>query len=70
MIKEGGKLGVNGVRRFFTVLFLFAISNTILFFYVIKQLFSTDFEIGKLMFVFLVFIIGLAVTIYASYRAY
>ena len=70
LIKEGGKLGVNGVKRFFTVLFLFAISNTILFFYAIKRLFSTDFEFSKLMFVILVFILGLAVTIYASYRAY
>jgi len=70
LIKEGGKLGVNGVKRFFTVLFLFSISNTILFFYSISRLFSTDFEFSKIFFVFLVLIIGLGITIYSSYRTY
>ena len=70
LIKEGGKLGVNGVKRFTTVLFLFAFSNTILFFYSISRLFSTDFEFIKILFVLLVLIIGLGVTIYSVYRTY
>ncbi|GGG09615.1 hypothetical protein GCM10011344_07770 [Dokdonia pacifica] len=70
LIKEGGKLGVNGIKRFITVLFLFAFSNTILFFYAISRLFSTDFEFMKLLFVLLVLIIGLAITIYSTYRTY
>ena len=70
LIKEGGKLGVNGVKRFFTVLFLFAFSNTILFFYSISRLFSTNFEFLKIVFVLLVLIIGLGVTIYSAYRTY
>lgn len=68
LIKEGGKLGVNGVKRFFTVLFLFAISNTILFFYALKKLFATNFEFSKLGFVFIVLILGLGITIYSAYR--
>jgi len=70
LIKEGGELGVNGVKRFFTVLFLFSLSNTILFFYSISRLFSSDFEFSKLFFVFLVLIVGLAITIYSAYRTY
>lgn len=70
LIKEGGRLGVHGVKRFFTVLFLFSVSNTILFFYAISRLFSTNFEFSKLFFVFLVLIIGLGVTIYSAYRTY
>ena len=70
LIKEGGKFGVNGVKRFFTILFLFSISNTILFFYSISKLFSTDFEFSKIFYAFLVLVIGLGITIYASYRTY
>ena len=70
LIKEGGKLGVNGVKRFFTVLFLFSITNTILFFYAISRLFLANFESGKIGFVFLVLIIGIGVTIYSAYRTY
>lgn len=70
LIKEGGKLGVNGVKRFFTVLFLFAFSNTLLFFYAVSRLFSADFEFVKILFVLLVLIIGLGITIYSAYRTY
>jgi hypothetical protein len=70
LIKEGGKLGANGVKRFFTVLFLFAFSNTVLFFYAVSRLFSTDFEFIKILFVLLVLIIGLGITIYSAYRTY
>ena len=70
LIKEGGKLGVNGAKRFFTVLALFSISNTILFFFALIRLFSTDFEIEKLAFLFLVFLLGIGFTIYSAYRTY
>ncbi|AUC75531.1 hypothetical protein [Olleya sp. Bg11-27] len=70
LIKEGGKLGVNGVKRFFTVLFLFSVSNTFLFLYSINRLFSTDFEFRKLLVVCFVLIIGLSLTIYSAYRTY
>jgi len=70
LIKEGGKLGVKGVRRFFAVLFLFSLTNTILFFYSISRLFSTEFEFNKILFVLLVLLLGLAITIYSAYRTY
>ncbi|WGH76260.1 hypothetical protein P8625_03590 [Tenacibaculum tangerinum] len=70
LIKEGGKLGVNGVKRFFTILFLFAFSNTVLFFYAISRLLSTDFEFIKILFVLLVLVLGLGITIYSAYRTY
>ncbi|NHN25996.1 hypothetical protein FIA58_009950 [Flavobacterium jejuense] len=70
LIKEGGKLGVNGVKRFLTVLFLFALSNTILFFYAISRLLSTDFEFTKIVIILLVLLIGLGITIYSAYRTY
>lgn len=70
LIKEGGKLGVNGVKRFVTVLLLFSISNTILFFYAINRLFATNFEFTKAFFVFLVLIIGLGITIFSTYKTY
>lgn len=70
LIKEGGKLGINGIKRFFTVLFLFAISNTILFFFAIGRLFVTNFEFYKIAIAFLVLIIGVVITVYAAYRTY
>jgi hypothetical protein len=70
LLKEGGNLGITGVKRFFTVLFLFAISNTILFFYSVIRLFSTSFEFSKIGYVFLIFILGVGITIYAAYRTY
>jgi hypothetical protein len=70
LFKEGGKLGITGIKRFFTVLFLFAISNTILFFYSVVRLFSTSFEFSKIGYVFLIFILGVGMTIYAAYRTY
>lgn len=70
LVKEGGKLGVNGVKRFFTILSLFAVANTILFFYAIIRLLSTDFEPTKILITLLVLIIGLGITVYSAYRTY
>jgi len=70
LIKEGEKLGVNGVKYFFKILFLFALSNTVLFLYAISRIFLTDFEFIKILYVLLVLIIGLGITIYSAYRTY
>lgn len=70
LIKEGSKLGINGVKRFFTVLFLFTLSNSILFVYSIIRLIKTDFEYSKIIFVLLVLLIGVGITIYSAYRTY
>ncbi|GEM_PF-811006 len=70
LIKEGGRLGIKGIKRFTLITLLFAITNTFLFFYSINQLFSTGFGIGKLLIVFLILILGLGVTVYAAYRTY
>ena len=70
LVKNGGKYGVSSVKRFFIVLFLFGVCNTLLFFYAVVRLFSSGFTFGKLLFVFLVLIIGIAVTVWASYRTY
>lgn len=45
------------------------ITNTILFFYSISRLFSTNFEFNKILFILLVFGIGIAITIYAVSKA-
>lgn len=70
LIREGGKLGVNGVKRFFTIVFLFSITNTLLFFYAIAQLVSNGFALGKVFFLLLVLLVGVGFTIYAAYRTY
>ncbi len=70
LIKEGGKLGVNGVKRFSTVLFLFGGANTILFIYSLSRLFASEFEFSKLLMVLLVLIVGLGITLFSAYRTY
>lgn len=70
LILEGGKFGVNGVIRFFTILFLFALTNTILFIYSIIRLLSSEVEISKIAVVMMVLIIGLGFTFYSVYRTY
>lgn len=70
LIKEGGELGVTGVKRFFTILFLFAFSNTALFFFAVTRLIATDFEFGKLIYILLVLALGIGITVHAGYRAY
>jgi hypothetical protein len=70
LIVEGGKFGIKSIKKFFGIIALFAITNTILFFYSIVCSFSTPFTFSKLFFVLLVFLIGLGITIYSGYRAY
>uniref|UniRef100_UPI0040494C31 hypothetical protein n=1 Tax=Flavobacterium sp. TaxID=239 RepID=UPI0040494C31 len=70
LIKEGGKIGINGVKLFFTVLFLFSFSNFFLFIYAIIRLFATEFAFSKLLYLLLVFIIGLGFTIFAIFQTY
>jgi hypothetical protein len=61
---------VHGAKRFFSVLFLFSLSNTVLFLFAIVRAFSTDFAFSKLLYLFLVLVIGICFTIYAAYRTY
>lgn len=70
LITEGGKLGVKGIKRFFLVLFLFAVTNSILFLYSIIRSVMSGFEISKLGIITLVLLIGLGFTAYSVYRVY
>lgn len=70
LIKEGGKLGLKSVKRFFVILFLFAFSNLLLFFYALYRLFSTSFEWHKLLLLLLILLLGIGFTIYAGYKTY
>lgn len=70
LITQGGKLGINGVKRFFSILFLFVTVNILLFFFCLYRFFVTDFTFTKLGMVFFVLIIGILITIHAMYRTY
>ena len=70
LIKEGGKLGINGIKHFFIVFFLFTTVNIILFVYALNRLFIVDFELSKIPYVVLIFVLGLLTTLYALRRAY
>lgn len=49
---------------------LFAVSNFIAFIYAIITLLSSDFSVSKLFYLVLILIIGIACTVYATYRTY
>lgn len=70
LIKQGGNYGVRGVKRFFTIILSFMFCNILLFFYSLIKAFSSGFEFGKLGFVFLILIFGIAATIFAGYKTY
>ncbi|MCH8554449.1 MAG: hypothetical protein LAT76_04770, partial [Schleiferiaceae bacterium] len=70
LLKEGGKLGLTGVKRFLFVVMLFALTNIVLFSIALGRMLTTGFEFSKLFVVFLVFLIGVSFTIYAGYRTY
>lgn len=70
LIKEGGKIGINGAKLFFTVLLLFSFSNFFLFIYAIIRLFATEFAFSKLLYLLLILIIGLGFTIFAIFQTY
>ncbi len=70
LIREGGKLGVKGVKRFITNVFLFSIANLFLFFYAIYRLVSTEFFASKILIVIVVLILGIIFTFYAASRTY
>lgn len=67
-LKEGGKQGLKGVKRFFIIIFLFTFTNFILITWGLYLLFTgTSSDVtSNLMMV----LIGLAGTGYAAYRAY
>lgn len=70
LIREGGKLGVKGVKRFITNVFLFSAANLILLFYSVYRLVFTHFAVSKIFIVVLVLILGVAFTFYAASRTY
>ncbi len=70
LLKEGGKLGLNGGKRFFTIVSLFCTSNIILFIYAISRVLSTEFKFSNILVVTLVATIGISITIYSAYRTY
>lgn len=70
LLVEGGKLGVKGVKRFFTIVLLFVFTNLILFTYAISRVYITGIDTNKVLFVLLTLGIGLGVTIYAWYQTY
>jgi len=70
LILQGGKYGVKGVKRFFSIVFLFMVTNTFLTFYAFSRLIASGFGFGKAFTIAFVFFIGIGFTIYAGYRAY
>lgn len=70
LIKEGGKLGLKSVKRFFIILLLFAFSNLLLFFFALSRLISANFEWRKLWLLLLIFLLGTGFTLYAGYKTY
>jgi len=70
LLTEGKKHGVKSIKRFFGISFLFAVVNTILFFYALSRLFVHGFELNRLLYVLIVLAIGIAFTAYAVYKTY
>lgn len=70
LIREGGKLGVKGVKRFVINVFLFAVTNLILLFYAVSRMVSTHFAVSKIFIVLVVLILGCAITFQAATKTY
>lgn len=70
LILQGGKHGVRGARRFFSVVFLFLIANIFMVFYAINRIIATGFGFGKTFMLVIIFLAGIGFTIYAGYRTY
>ena len=43
LLKESGKFGTRGAKRFFGIIFHFGLTNTALFAYIINRLFQSNF---------------------------
>jgi hypothetical protein len=70
LIKESGNMGIKGVKRFFLIVFLFAISNFILDIYAMVSFISADYTNTKLINLFLILLTGIVITTFAGYKAY
>lgn len=70
LILRGGKYGIKGVRRFFSIIFLFLIANLFMVFYAINRIIASGFGFGKTFILIIVFLAGIGFTIYAGYRTY
>lgn len=70
LIKNSASIGIKGIRRFFTIVFLFAISNIILDIYAIVCFLLADYSNYKLINLLLLIFTGIVVTALAGYKAY
>lgn len=69
LIKNAGKLGIKGVRNFFMVVALFAITNIVLLIAALTVVISSGFKEGWLS-LLLVIVIGIGFTAFVAYKGY
>lgn len=70
LLKEGGKFGIDGVKKMFTHAFLFGFTNFFLFLYAIYRFFASELSVPHAGYILLVLAIGVGITAYAIYRTY
>ncbi|OJJ17553.1 hypothetical protein BKI52_27205 [marine bacterium AO1-C] len=70
LIKEGGKLGVKGIKRFFGLLFLFGTINGLLLLVAVVKLLLNEINRNNLIGLGLVALVGVVALYYTAYRAY
>lgn len=70
LIKQSVSLGIKGVKRFFMIVFLFAICNLIMDIYAIVSFVTADYNQTKLINLLLLIVTGIAITAFAGYKAY
>jgi len=70
LIRNSASMGIKGIKRFFVIVFLFAISNFILDIYAIVSFISADYTNTKLINLLLLIATGIAITAFAGYKAY
>lgn len=70
LIKNSASIGIKGIRRFLTIVFLFAISNIIIAIYAIVSLMLANYSNTKLINLLLLIATGIAITAFAAYKAY
>ncbi len=70
LIKEGGKLGVKGIKRFFGLMLLFGILNGLFFLVAAIKLFLNEVNQNNLIGLGLVALVGIVTLGYTARRAY
>jgi len=68
LIRQGGKLGINGVKHFFGLTFLFGMVNGLLFLAAVIKLFFSTINSISIIGLLLVALVGAAVISYTIYR--